>query len=352
MAKIDLKKIREESYAFLFENAPVGMMYIDHRGNILTVNPFLRSLLGFTGSEKNYSNMSDYPILAAIGMTADFHQCLETGQPVVSECTFHTENGRPLRLRYYFMPDLRRKNDLRGARAVVVDITARKKAEDELVRNIAEKERLNLQVRELHSRLLNLQEKERQKIASDLHDSVGQTMLAAKMNLISSMTRPGSSNRFHIGLSLIDRASQELREIYTNLYPSSLRELGLSAAVRSYIKSVCRPAGIDTRISISLNRKLPEDVEINLFRIIQEASSNAIKYSKAGRLTLTLSEKSEKIKLVISDNGIGFEPARKKLVSRGFGVDNIRRRVEDMQGDMKIESTPGKGVKIKITLLL
>jgi len=218
-----------------------------------------------------------------------------------------------------------------------------------ILRDITEQKKLEKKVHSLHTRLLNLQEKERQKIAAELHDGVGQTILAAKLNFQNYYANPGQNrDRFRSGLALIDRASEELRDIYSNLYPSSLRELGLESTVRWYARHFLESQKIKTDIQLVLKRTLPDDIQVNLFRIIQEVFTNIIKHSKANRVNLFLGERQKQIQLHVSDNGHGYKKADDKVFQKGFGLENMRRRVEDMDGTISIASPPSGGLSIEI----
>jgi len=218
-----------------------------------------------------------------------------------------------------------------------------------ILKDISGRKKLERKVARLHSRLLRLQERERQKLASELHDAVGQTILAAKLNFITYGKNPVESREhFDTGLQLIDLASQELREIHTDLYPSSLRELGLEAAVRSFSRGFLKINGIKSRLSFNISDKLSHEIKVNLFRIIQESMTNLVKHSRADRVSLNLKQNDKGLVLKIKDNGIGFIPEEIKLNSSGYGLENIHRRVEDLEGEIIINSRPGAGTTLEI----
>lgn len=207
-----------------------------------------------------------------------------------------------------------------------------------ILKNITEIKRLQDKVADLHSRLLNLQEKERQRIAGELHDGVGQTILAAKLNFVAANKDASKAHCYDTGLTLIDAASQELREIYTNLYPASLAELGLEATIRSFARQYLEPTGCKVKLQLEVP-DLKEEVQTNLFRIIQELLGNIIKHSYADFVHLTLQKKRRALELRVKDNGHGFDESQNR--SSGSGLLNIRRRTEDLHGTVKIISGGG-----------
>jgi len=220
-----------------------------------------------------------------------------------------------------------------------------------ILRDITEKKKLEKKVQSLHSSILNLQERERQKLARELHDSVGQTILAAKLNFQSYEKNPVKNKaRFASGLAIIDRASQELREIYTDLYPSSLRDLGLEATTRWMAKYLLEVTKCKVLLKFKLKTKIDDETGVNIFRIIQEIFTNIAKHSKATKASLLLESGLSGVKLVIEDNGKGFDQSKVRLVSRGFGLENIRRRVEDRGGSLELITESDRGTIYKIDI--
>jgi two-component system NarL family sensor kinase len=220
-----------------------------------------------------------------------------------------------------------------------------------ILKDISRIKKLEEKVVRLHSRLLHLQERERQVVARELHDGVGQTILAAKLNFTSYEKNPDQfQDRFPVGLDLIDRASQELRDLYTRLYPSVLNDLGLEAAIRWYSKVFLEIKNIDVELEIRLRVKIPQPVETHLFRIVQELFTNIVKHSGADRVRLQLEDRETDVQLIVKDDGRGFSPDAVRLNLRGFGLDNIRRRVDDLDGALRITAEPGQGTCFDITV--
>lgn len=217
-----------------------------------------------------------------------------------------------------------------------------------ILKNITETRKLERRIEELYSQLLKSQEKERERISRDLHDSVGQTILAAKLNLSAFWKDPNrSEEKFQYALSLIDKTSQELREIYTNLYPPVLKELGLESAARSLLRGMFEE-GFTIEWSYQIEAKLSFDLELTLYRILQEVCSNVVKHSKASALSIKIYSQDKNLYFTSSDNGIGLD--MQELQWKGFGLQNMRRRIEDWKGKLEFESKPKKGFKINITI--
>lgn len=220
-----------------------------------------------------------------------------------------------------------------------------------ILRDITETRGLEKKIEYLYSELIKLQETERQKIARELHDSVGQTLLAAKLNLNAYYKdKERSEEKFQRALELIDTTSQELREIYSNLYPSVLRELGLEIALRSLIKNMFGENFIIDFL-YEIDSELKEEFKLGIYRIVQEICTNIVKHSQATEVFFHFFENQKKVFIEVDDNGIGFDLTQ-KTKNQGLGLNNLKFRAEGMGGDFQIFSAPNKGTSIQIRLPL
>ncbi|MDI7210957.1 sensor histidine kinase [Leptospira santarosai] len=222
-----------------------------------------------------------------------------------------------------------------------------------ILKNITENKRLEKKIANLHTKLLQSQEEERIRLSRELHDGVGQTILAAKLNFQAYNRNPKVYGaQFDTGLLLIDKASQELRDIYTNLHPSTLREIGLEAAIRALSSDLFPPMDVEADLDLNLKRDLEPAIANQIFRIVQEIFQNVIKHSQARKIYLKVHVKGRQLFLDAKDNGIGFQEKKARVKSSGFGLENIRRRVEDLNGKFKIDSSSGEGTKFIVRIPL
>ncbi|MEM4271408.1 MAG: histidine kinase [Candidatus Pacearchaeota archaeon] len=220
-----------------------------------------------------------------------------------------------------------------------------------ILRDITETRGLEKKIEYLYSELIKLQETERQKIARELHDSVGQTILAAKLNLNAYYNdKNRSEEKFKRALELIDTTSQELREIYSNLYPSVLRELGLEIALRSLIKNMFTDNFV-IHFLYEIDSELKEEFKLGIYRIVQEICTNIVKHSKATEVFFHFFENQKKIFIVVDEDGGGFDLTQKNNI-QGLGLNNLKFRAEGMGGDFQIFSAPNRGTSIQIRLPL
>ena len=213
--------------------------------------------------------------------------------------------------------------------------------------------------REAFSRqLMELQERERKRIANELHDSLGQSLSIIMNRATLCLETPGNHDHMveQVGEIAItaSEAIEETREIAHNLRPVELDRLGLSKALRAMIKKVSSSSHIQIRDDIdSIDRIFPGDSEINLYRIVQECLNNIARHSRASEATVTIKRDSRGIRITVRDNGVGFtspengQPATDRY---GLGLSGISERARLIGGKCTFESAAGRGTTVTITV--
>lgn len=211
--------------------------------------------------------------------------------------------------------------------------------------SIIRQQQRNLQLHKLNILAeITALEKERARIASDLHDEMGPMLSAVKL-MINSFYLSEADDQVQLKKTNehIDNMIARLREISFDLMPNTLIRKGLIMALKEYVDYI----NIDNKIKIHFNTtdpiELSEQKAINIYRIVQEILLNSLKHSKATELTLSLTEKHNKIILSSLDNGIGFDHTKELKENIGFGLRNIVSRTEIMEGELFLESGKGKG---------
>ncbi len=191
------------------------------------------------------------------------------------------------------------------------------------------------------------EEGERLRIARDLHDSLGQMLLAVRMYLSTAIQHQGSrtGELLHNALMQLDRSSEELEHILKNLSPPSLDRFGLVDAISGEIEKFRLPESkVELVFQHTLNQmRFDKKIEYLLFRIFQELLGNAIKHSEASYIEVQLIEHPDYLTLMIEDDGIGFDPFDPSLQERGSGMLHLRSRLELLKGSMSLDSKPGQG---------
>ena len=196
--------------------------------------------------------------------------------------------------------------------------------------------------------LLDGQEMERKRIARDLHDQMGAMMSAIRMNIEALDQQNGLAREdlFTRTKELVTQAGKEIRRTAHNLMPASIDKYGLEMAVRSKIAQLDQSALSIQFQSNGMEQRLPQNIEIHLYRIIQEMIQNAVKHSRAQELLIDLSADEGSIHLVVEDNGNGIDQSLEEI--EGMGISNIRSRVAALGGEFTIESKPGTGTSFDI----
>ena len=219
--------------------------------------------------------------------------------------------------------------------------------------DITEKEDYENALRNLSAKLLDLIEDERHRIARELHDGIGQNLLLLKMDLMHNykqfISQHVNESIFQETLDLLHNTISEIKNILYGLKPPILEEIGLSLALASMISKVSEESPIRGNLNVmGLNYRLDKRLELSVYRIIQEAINNIIKHSQADTFFVELANNEYQLKIVISDNGIGISGDN----HIGFGLLNIKERVNSFNGSYKIDSEINKGTCIKIEIPL
>ncbi len=211
-------------------------------------------------------------------------------------------------------------------------------------------------LRQLSSRLMALQDEERRRIARELHDGLGQELIAAKMMLdgilLDNSAQP-SKEAAADASGLIDRAIQQTRSISHLLHPPLLDEVGLHSAVQWYVDGFTKRSGIDTSLQVTPQDfpRLTPELETATFRIIQEALSNVFRHSGAQKCWVMVAQGDTQIMVTVRDNGKGITSHIAELQpgSIGMGIGGMRQRVREFSGELRVENAnPGTLVEVVI----
>ena len=210
---------------------------------------------------------------------------------------------------------------------------------------------------ELLKRFLSAQERERMRIARELHDETCQTIVALSFRLESALgelPESGTRARLEEVKGLAGRALDDLHRVIFDLRPSILDDLGLLAAVRWYAARHIEPLGIAVRCEFEdVESRVPKDVATAVFRIVQEALLNVARHAKAENVLLQIAADEKRLLIEIEDDGQGFDPKSVELPSetgRGLGLLGMRERVEILGGKMSLDSAPGEGAHITLEI--
>lgn len=191
--------------------------------------------------------------------------------------------------------------------------------------------------------LLEGEERERSRVARDLHDGLGGMLAGVKIK----MTSYESDSRLHAVIEHLDKSMNELRRIARNMMPESLLKFGLETALRDLCESMMTAGRQIEFQTFDIEKEMPVNVQVAIYRIVQEALSNAIRHGDASRIILQCSQNNNMFFITLEDNGKGFDV---KQTYKGIGLGNIRNRVEYMNGKLEITSVINEGTVINIEL--
>lgn len=200
--------------------------------------------------------------------------------------------------------------------------------------------------------ILEAEERERKRIASDLHDGIGQMFSAVRMNLSSisddiDFKKSEKKELYSKTIDLVDESCKEVRSISHNMMPNVLLRSGLTSAVRDFISKIDSSVLNVNLETYGLKERLDSNIETVLYRVIQESVNNVIKHSGANQLDIQINIDEKEITVTIEDNGKGFD-VRNKDNFEGIGLKNIITRVEFLKGTVEWDSTPGNGTLVAI----
>jgi PAS domain S-box-containing protein len=213
----------------------------------------------------------------------------------------------------------------------------------------------------LSLQLINVQEDERKKIAQELHDEVGQTLFAMKMNLeMSKRNLPphldevkNIEDRLNDTENLLSQTIERIRDLTTDLRPSMLDDFGLIPALNWYIDNFSKRTNIKVYLKTkNFKPRLSSEVETSFYRIIQEALTNVAKHSRATEVSILLAQKNSFASLSVEDNGIGFDTKKITFPKDRLGLFSMKERIKLLNGEFEIGSKPNKGTKLNVKIPL
>ncbi len=223
--------------------------------------------------------------------------------------------------------------------------------------NLHESRLADERLRALAHRSIQLHVQDRRRFSRELHDGINQLMVSVLYRMELAGRKLGQGNMdglddLRAGREVLNEAIQEVRRISHDLRPSILDDLGLERALASLLDRFTERSEVRVRLSLALPaQRLPEDIEITLYRLVQEALTNIERHADATEVGLKIDTVADTVRLELRDNGRGFDAA---LAARapGIGLRNMRERVELLGGEYRLASSPGEGTRLWIRLPL
>lgn len=332
-------RLSEKNFKTLFEKNNDTIIINDRDGTIIDVNEAALKMLEYTHDEFLKLNTVDFVPSKYKAQKLKLYQNLKEGEHVTFQTENITKNGRifNVEVRSTLIDYYGRKVILSAGR----DITERLQAE-----------KLKLDT------IIQTEEKERSRFAKDLHDGLGATLSAIKMYLnIVKRSEPGSEkaeSMLNEAITLIDKAGKSAKEIAVNIRPHDLTHFGLKSSLENFIDRINQIGTLKVNLEThKLNLTLDKDIELQLFRTVNELINNTFKYAEAQNINISLSNTEKKVILYYSDDGKGFYYDKIiKSNKSGIGLENITNRAKLAGGFAIIKSKPGEGMSAKIVIHL
>ncbi len=356
------RTLAEKRFEEVIESAPDAMLLVDQRGVIRLVNAQAERLFGYARSE-----LLGKPIDGLMpprqrkrhdGYITEFF-----ARPVVRHVqsplnyTAQRKDGSRFPAEISMGP----VNTADGiwAACSVRDITERRKAEEEQNRLLEELGQSQAEQQALTARLQEVQEAERRQIAEELHDRIGQNLTGINLNLqiIENVLGPAGDpavlGRLVDSQKLIEQTTRDVRDVMADLHPPLLDEYGLVSTLQWYSAQFSKRTGIVARLSGSeFVPRLPPNVELVLFRMVQEALTNVAKHARARKVAITVESSEGAACLHIEDDGRGFDikPLKPGSDQPHWGMMTMQQRASSIGALLEIRSAPGRGTHLSISL--
>lgn len=281
---------------------------------------------------------------------------IERGEPFEFEYRYLARDGRVIWL-HDMVTVVMEEGRPRWLRGITVDVTARKQAEEELrvMANLLEQKvaERTAQLRQLASQLTMTEERERQALAQDLHDNLGQLLAVIKIKL-SSIDAAALDSSIASVVEMVSQAEQSVRTVTVKLNPPVLYSLGLVPALEWLGEEIERVYGLKVHVDHDHCRKhLVGEVQAVLFRSVRELLVNVAKHARVDEVSLSCMCQCDRLLLVVSDAGCGFDPAAHMgqwSAQQGFGLRSINERIRNLGGEVDIDSSPGNGTTITLSV--
>jgi PAS domain S-box-containing protein len=336
----------EERFRSIYENSADAILLSAPDGKVYAANPAACRMFGRSEAEICRLGRAGLVDTHDPRLAAALEERRRTGW-FRGELTYLRSDGQPFPVEItstVFQEDGEARTSM-----IIRDITERRQAEEALQKS-------HEQLRSLTSRLAQVEENQRRNIARELHDRIGQNLAALNINLsiIRKQLSPEGGDKvtaqFDDSTRLIEEMIGHVRDLMGDLRPHLLEDYGLVAALRRYAQLFAGRYGLSVNLQ-ETSKPFPRfsvDVETTLFRVAQEAMNNVALHAQATQVSLQLEKPDETIRLVIADNGIGFDPSpsARREKTPGWGLISMRERIEAIGGTFRVVSSAGQGTQI------
>jgi PAS domain S-box-containing protein len=347
--EVALRMEAERQFRETLQNIKLLAIQLDRDGNLVFCNDYFLQLVGWARHEVLGSNWFDRFVPSdQKTVRRVFYSTLETGNvPVHFQNDIVTRGGQRLFIAWTNTVIRDSGGEITGTMSIGDDITERTKAENALL-NYQE------EFRNLAAELSLAEERERRRLSTDLHDLIGQTLAFAKIRARSLREFVTDGGLAHLAelTGLLDQSIQDVRSLIFQISPPILYEVGLEAALEWLGETFQDNHGFVVTFSDDHTPKpLREEIKVTLFQVVREVLINAAKHASPATVQIVIRRDNESVRITIRDDGKGFDVAKAAQKSgdktaAGFGLFNIRQRIERLGGSLTIQSSPGAGTMV------
>ncbi len=338
-------RVSEEHFRVTFEEAPVGMVIGVDDGTITKANRALCRMSGYSQEELVGRHVRDLTHPEDRELSGDFVKELLAGEisSFTLEKRYLRKDGQPFWAQATTAMAHKPDGKIAFALGVVEDITERKQAQEALQRQ-----------HQTLKHLLQSSDHERQLIAYEIHDGLAQELAGAIMQFdafdhLKNSKPKQAADAYHAGMTMLRQGHSEARRLIAGVRPPILDEEGIAAAIGHLVNEQIRLKGpkIKYHSRVEFDR-LDPTLENAIYRIAQEAFTNACTHSKSERISVSLLQRGDHLRIEVRDWGVGFDP--KTVPKNHFGLEGIRQRAKLLGGKCSIRSKAGKGTSISVEL--
>ena len=203
------------------------------------------------------------------------------------------------------------------------------------------------ELKEMMTRVIEVQEEERKRISRELHDGVGQSLFSLLIRLDRLIDEHPGIEELRGLRRDVEGIMEDIRSMARELRPSVLDDLGVGPAVRTYVENYSDHYGIDVRLTMDLRGRLDHASETTIYRVVQEALTNIAKYADVAECEVTVRETGDQVEVVVRDEGAGFDPSTSRT---GVGLFSMEERARAVGGTLTIRSAPDKGTEVRLVV--
>ena len=339
----------DEWYRRLLKTMNEGFTIRDENTQFTYVNDKFCEMLGYRREELIGRKIEEFVEPGDAGELTSQFEKRKRGTRSTYELTWLRKNGQKLYTIMSAAPLFDDDGNFKGGFGAMTDITPRKLAERKLIS-------YQKKLKSMSSELSLAEERERRRIAAELHDRIGQKLAMTKIRL-GVMKEQASSSGIAAELdeirALVEETIRDTRSLTVELSPPVLYELGFVAAVEWFAEQIQNQYHIQTRfVTDSHPKPLDDDVRVLLFKVVQELLYNTVKHSRASTATVSIEKDIDAIRIVVEDDGIGFEINKARSQSgqgTGFGLFSISERLDHIGGHFELYSAPERGTRATIS---